>query len=112
MSESSLRVVLDACVIFSAVLRDTLLRAAQAELYQALWSDEILIDFFLLPKKVGFHGGPHNLLFYSRLAPPSETGFFQKTRFVKSPYWRRYCSKNRVSKSYFSSGLTPENNAE
>jgi predicted nucleic acid-binding protein len=42
MPRSSWRVVLDACVIFSAVLRDTLLRAAEAELYEVLWSEAIL----------------------------------------------------------------------
>src|SRR6476661_2512101 len=34
--------LLDACVLFPASLRDTLLRAAAAELYQARWSAEIL----------------------------------------------------------------------
>jgi predicted nucleic acid-binding protein len=36
------KVVLDACVIFPAAVRDTLLRAAEAELYQPYWTDEIL----------------------------------------------------------------------
>jgi predicted nucleic acid-binding protein len=39
---SSLEVVLDACVLFSAPLRDTLLRAADANLYRPHWSVEIL----------------------------------------------------------------------
>jgi len=39
---SSFIVVLDACVIFPAVLRDTLLRAAEAGLYQLQWTDDIL----------------------------------------------------------------------
>jgi predicted nucleic acid-binding protein len=34
--------VLDACVLFPAALRDTLLRAADAGLYQPRWSAEIL----------------------------------------------------------------------
>jgi predicted nucleic acid-binding protein len=34
--------VLDACVLFPAALRDTLLRAAAAGLYQPYWSAEIL----------------------------------------------------------------------
>jgi predicted nucleic acid-binding protein len=34
--------VLDACVLVPAALRDTLLRALQAELYRGYWSDEIL----------------------------------------------------------------------
>jgi len=34
--------VLDACVLVPAALRDTLLRAFQAELYRAHWSDQIL----------------------------------------------------------------------
>src|SRR2546421_8388562 len=38
----SLIVVLDACVLFNAALRDTLLRAAEAELYRAQWSQEIV----------------------------------------------------------------------
>jgi predicted nucleic acid-binding protein len=36
------RVVLDANVLYPFTLRDTLLRAADAELYQAYWSDLIL----------------------------------------------------------------------
>lgn len=36
--------VLDACVLFPAVLRDTLLRASDAELYQARWSADILAE--------------------------------------------------------------------
>ena len=35
-------VVLDTCVLFPAALRDTLLRAADAGLFQARWSDDIL----------------------------------------------------------------------
>jgi predicted nucleic acid-binding protein len=34
--------VLDACVLIPAALRDILLRAADAGMYQALWSEEIL----------------------------------------------------------------------
>lgn len=39
---SSFRVVHDACVLFPPRLRDTLLRAAEAELYGFWWTDEIL----------------------------------------------------------------------
>jgi predicted nucleic acid-binding protein len=39
---SSFGVVLDACVLFPAALRDTLLRAAAAGLYRLHWSEEIL----------------------------------------------------------------------
>ncbi|MGH7914983.1 MAG: PIN domain-containing protein [Candidatus Binataceae bacterium] len=39
---SSFIVVLDACVLIPAPLRDTLLRAAEAGLYRARWSDNIL----------------------------------------------------------------------
>ncbi|MBC6422167.1 MAG: PIN domain-containing protein [Hormoscilla sp. SP5CHS1] len=42
MSESLSKAVLDACVIFRAALRDTLLRAASAGLYEVYWSDTIL----------------------------------------------------------------------
>ena len=42
MSKKPLRVVLDANVLYPFSLRDTLLRAAEAGLYQLLWSDEIL----------------------------------------------------------------------
>jgi predicted nucleic acid-binding protein len=39
---AGLIVVLDACVLLNAALRDTLLRAAEAELYRAQWSQEIV----------------------------------------------------------------------
>jgi predicted nucleic acid-binding protein len=39
---SSFSVVLDACVLYPAALRDTLLRAADAGLYRLHWSEEIL----------------------------------------------------------------------
>lgn len=43
MSESLLKkALLDACVIFRAALRDTLLRAAESGLYEVFWSDFIL----------------------------------------------------------------------
>lgn len=42
MQVSSPKAVLDACVIFPAVLRDTLLRAAEQGLYEVYWSDIIL----------------------------------------------------------------------
>lgn len=37
-------VVLDACVLYPAYLRDTLLSAAEADLYDPRWSDDILAD--------------------------------------------------------------------
>jgi hypothetical protein len=37
-----LRVVLDACILFDAALRDTLLRASEVGLYELRWSDAIL----------------------------------------------------------------------
>lgn len=40
------RVVLDANVLYPFSLRDTLLRAAEAGLYQLYWSDEILDEAF------------------------------------------------------------------
>ena len=36
--------VLDACVLFPASVRDTLLRAAAAGLFQLQWTDEILAE--------------------------------------------------------------------
>jgi len=39
---SSFGVVLDACVLFPPRLRDTLLRAAEVDLYQFRWTNEIL----------------------------------------------------------------------
>src|SRR4051794_26568191 len=38
----SVGVVLDAAVLFSAPIRDTLLRAAEAGLYRIFWTEEIL----------------------------------------------------------------------
>lgn len=37
-------VVLDSCVLFPALIRDTLLRAAEAGLYRVHWSQQILDD--------------------------------------------------------------------
>src|SRR6266852_2383512 len=42
MNMSSFMVVLDACVLLPASLRDTLLRAADAGLYRLQWTDDIL----------------------------------------------------------------------
>jgi len=36
------RAVLDTCVLYPAMIRDTLLSLAEAELYQPVWSDQIL----------------------------------------------------------------------
>jgi len=44
MQPSSLIAVLDANVLYPFTLRDTLLRAAAAGLFQAQWSDKILLD--------------------------------------------------------------------
>jgi predicted nucleic acid-binding protein len=42
MFATTFKVVLDACVLYPFTLRDTLLRAAHAGLYQVYWSHEIL----------------------------------------------------------------------
>jgi hypothetical protein len=41
---ADLAAVLDACVLFPAALRDTLLRAAEFGLYRPHWSGEILVE--------------------------------------------------------------------
>lgn len=42
---AQLRVVLDACVLYSAPLRDTFLRLAIHDLFQARWTDRILDEW-------------------------------------------------------------------
>jgi len=42
VANSPFKAILDACVLFRATLRDTLLRAASAGLYEVYWSDIIL----------------------------------------------------------------------
>jgi predicted nucleic acid-binding protein len=41
---SSFGVVLDACILIKASLRDTLIRAYDADLYRLYWSDDILTE--------------------------------------------------------------------
>ncbi|MDP4031492.1 MAG: PIN domain-containing protein [Pseudorhodobacter sp.] len=48
-----MRVVLDACVLYPPVLRDILLRVAQAGLYTPLWSDRILEEWARATRKLG-----------------------------------------------------------
>ncbi len=40
------RVVLDACVLYPAALRDILLRAAEARFFSPIWSERILAEMF------------------------------------------------------------------
>lgn len=42
MLTANFPVLLDACVLYPAALRDTLLRAAERDLYTPLWSDDVL----------------------------------------------------------------------
>lgn len=44
MKSALLKVVLDACILFPAALRDTLLRAAEKGIYDVYWSEAILAE--------------------------------------------------------------------
>lgn len=48
-----MKVVLDACVLYPTVLRDILLKVAQAGLYQPVWSDRILEEWARATRKLG-----------------------------------------------------------
>ncbi|MGB3148005.1 MAG: PIN domain-containing protein [Paracoccaceae bacterium] len=48
-----MRAVLDACVLFPTVLREMLIGAARAGLYQPLWSDRILEEWARATIKLG-----------------------------------------------------------
>ncbi len=48
-----MKLVLDACVLFPTVLREILIGAAQAGLYQPLWSDRILEEWARAVVKLG-----------------------------------------------------------
>jgi hypothetical protein len=60
---SSIGVVLDACVLFPGSLRDTLLRAAQADLFRLYITEDILEEVRrnLVKKKI-FPRKKHNTL--------------------------------------------------
>ncbi len=48
-----MRVVLDACVLYPTVLREILLGAAAAGLYEPVWSERILREWVLATAKIG-----------------------------------------------------------
>ncbi len=48
-----MKVVLDACVLYPTVLREILLKVAQAGLYQPVWSDRILEEWARATRKLG-----------------------------------------------------------
>ncbi len=50
-------VVLDTCVLYPAHLRDTLLRLAERDLYQVLWSADIIEELRRNLLEEGFDGG-------------------------------------------------------
>lgn len=51
-----MKVLLDACVIFPTVMREMLLGAAAAGMYQPLWSPRILEEWALAARKFGPEG--------------------------------------------------------
>lgn len=48
-----MRVVLDACVLYPTVLREILLGAASAGLFEPVWSDRILREWVLATARIG-----------------------------------------------------------
>lgn len=48
-----MKLVLDACVLYPTVLREILLKVAQAGLYQPVWSDRILEEWARATRKLG-----------------------------------------------------------
>ena len=68
-------VLLDACVLFPASLRDALLNAAEAQFYDPLWSDDILDEVArnLIGKRKVTSAGVNRLLQAIRTAFPAAT---------------------------------------
>ena len=51
-----MKVLLDACVLYPTVMREVLIGAALAGLYQPLWSDRILEEWARAARKIGPEG--------------------------------------------------------
>ena len=51
-----MRVVLDACVLFPTVMREMLMGAAKAGLFEPRWSSRILEEWALAARKIGPEG--------------------------------------------------------